>query len=1635
MKPKYRSLIAAFSPFKRASIVICATLSAASLQAQQSWTGASDGLWTTAGNWNTTIPAADEVAAFDAGSLANLTIDLDGDQSVGGLSVTSPAGAVIFNNDTLTTGVDGIDMSLATQNLTLNSSVALAGNESQTWAVGSGATLTLSNLLVEANGATLDFDLSGGGTVNLSGATPSALVNSSSTIKTATDGDFAALDGSNNVVEANTVLTYTPNPNTDTTIPNFAGTYDFVDVINSNLDTWGNSAYRLSNNLTVNYGVRFNTPHFNVTTATKADWQVDIGSRAHYYFDGFHILVTENVDTDVLFNGGATGFRASTSGLCRMFVTNNSANDIFFNVGFSQVGGRDALITKSGTGDVFFTHNDTYATTGYAFTEGTTYLGNNGTSGALNGGGIYVSDGATFALNRSDDAGTLGLVIDGPGALTQVGDGVMGLSGVNTFTGGTTISNGGIGASAVDAFGSGPVLIDGGKVRFDGAFDLTSAVVSIGSSGAELDTNGNDATLAGSFETGSTGSLTKTGAGSLSLDGDNDYSGGTTVTAGTLLANATTSSTGSGAVTVNSGATLGGDGVIAGAVTIESGATVAPGNSVGEVTTASLDLDAGSLATFEFNITPANDHIVVTSGGGLTIDGGAFELVQEGTSTPFTTPGTYNLIGYSGAIGGAGVGSLSVSNAQPGFSYTFAATGSEVTVTIATTGVVAQWVTDGGGLWTTGSNWSTDPTIPNGQDETALFTTELTTASSVDLDGAKTLGAMAFDSANAYTLTQGAAGALTLDNSGGTADIGILNGVHEIAADVALTSDLATEALDAADGLDISGAVSGAGGVTKTGAGSLGLLASNSFTGDVDLQGGTTTFASGGLGAGTTVSLDDSTLVWDAGNTDDISSKTVAFGTNPVTLDVGANNVSLANPIGDSGSSDLTKAGSGTLTVAADSAYSGNTAITAGTLQVGTGAAAGSVNGDIANDGALVINRSDNVTIGNIISGTGSLEQAGSGDLALSAANTFSGQTDISAGTLTLMDSLALQNSTLNYVSGGGTLSFDTLTAATFGALQGDLDLTLENITPAGVALTVGGNGATTTYSGVLSGTGASLLKNGAGVFTLSGANTYDGSTFVNEGTLEVTGSISGTTIATGAGDILNVNGGSVTSSTFCDIEGQLNIDLGGVANYNGGVRGDNSDGSIINVIDGTLNALSVERRRDTSYGDAALPSVAPGATPNTFGLVVGSNGIANIGDLIVGTSNSSGSAVVDGGELNVTGTVTIGNTSNTRWSVMDAISGECNLTDTVNGVVLAPNAGTANKAAFFASGATTKVGKFTFGDAAGAAGTGLVWVTGELYMGAGGAVQAAPVFTSTFQLDGGTLGAYANTSLSVPVEIASISTIYAGDELANPFDIELAGGITGSDDIDLPGDGQVTITNASGYTGNINVLEGQLRLTDKTLDDSITVNVDHTFGFTTPTLLLEYSGGDRVMEFEIDGVAQGPGIYGAVGSGAPTETSAIDAASTGWLYVDTAVPVSGYTSWAGGAGLTGGVNDAGTDNPESDTNDNTLEYIMNGDPLASDVLVDVTEDATHVIYTFERFDDSETDTDLNFLWSTSLTGSWTTVAIGATSSTSPDNVEVIITEDGGPSGAAYDLIVVKLPKVLATGGEVFGRFQGVLNP
>jgi autotransporter-associated beta strand protein len=142
-------------------------------------------------------------------------------------------------------------------------------------------------------------------------------------------------------------------------------------------------------------------------------------------------------------------------------------------------------------------------------------------------------------------------------------------------------------------------------------------------------------------------------------------------------------------------------------------------------------------------------------------------------------------------------------------------------------------------------------------------------------------------------------------------------------------------------------------------------------------------------------------------------------------------------------------------------------------------------------------------TYGGTLGGLLSLSVSGAGTVTLSGSNSFTGTTSISGGTLVVAHANALNNSTLTT---GGVVFDSSLNSQTIvlGGLAGSGDIALvdNNPSPQAVILSVGSNGASTTYSGSLSGSGV-LIKDGAGRLTLTGSNVYTGATIIDSGVLE----------------------------------------------------------------------------------------------------------------------------------------------------------------------------------------------------------------------------------------------------------------------------------------------------------------------------------------------------------------------------------------------------------------------------------------------------------------------------------------------------------------------------------------------------
>ncbi len=956
-------------------------------------------------------------------------------------------------------------------------------------------------------------------------------------------------------------------------------------------------------------------------------------------------------------------------------------------------------------------------------------------------------------------------------------------------------------------------------------------------------------------------SLAKTGAGKWVLSGTHTYTGNTTISGGGTLAlsaasNNTISS--SPTITVGSGSTLDvsgltsgtlaltstqtlkGGGTVVGGISTVSGSTITPGSSVGTLTVGSITLTTGSIFNYEFNTSPANDLIAVTANNGLTLNGGGLNLLIENTANKFTTPGTYNLFTFVGSIQGTGLDSSwttainanpHILNPQTGLTYAFGSSGPNLFLTIGgTAALIAQWTSLTDGNWSDGTRWDSNPTYPTAAGDTASFTTAQSSPRTVTLNGSQTVGTINFNSAapNGYTVAVGS-GSLTLDNTTSNSVISVFTGAHTINPAIALTTNTNITVTNSGDSLTLGGVVSNTAGaktIAKSGAGKLVLSNANTY----GLSAGTvgTTLAAGtieigsntALGAGDVAVTGAATLAAGAANLNAANNIVVTGGVTAA-VDTQANTLTLSGVISQTAASGaVTKTGSGTLKLSGTNTYTGATTVSNGTLQLGDAGVGGSVAGNIVNNAALALNRTDDYTLGNVISGTGTLTQAGTDNVTLSAANTFTGDTAVSAGTLTLGNSLALQNSTLNYNNQGGVLSFGSLTAATLGGLKGAQNLLLENATPGvAVALSVGGNSQSTTYSGALSGTG-SLTKNGTGTLILTGNNSYGGSTTVNTGTLQLpTGGVINGGVLAGSGFL--INGGSLTSSgtsTFAASNTAF-LQTSGTSSVGTFVSNAN-DGTLFSITGGNFTASAVTLQRTASFTTA--PTIAaPIAASTTSGLYInGATTTASLGTLTIGTGNSSASARIDNGTVTATGQVTIGRTTNSRWSILQVNGGSFTSTDTTNGIVLSANNGAStNNSELYLSGGTTTAEKIAFGvstDALG--GNGFLIVNGgTLYVGSGGIVQpnVSGLYTTTIGLTSGTVGAKASWSSALPMQLSGSNFTFKAADAANVAnDITLSGFLSGPGGLSKTGAGTLTLNGAgNAYTGLTAINGGALNI------------------------------------------------------------------------------------------------------------------------------------------------------------------------------------------------------------------------------
>uniref|UniRef100_A6VVW9 Autotransporter-associated beta strand repeat protein n=1 Tax=Marinomonas sp. (strain MWYL1) TaxID=400668 RepID=A6VVW9_MARMS len=448
------------------------------------------------------------------------------------------------------------------------------------------------------------------------------------------------------------------------------------------------------------------------------------------------------------------------------------------------------------------------------------------------------------------------------------------------------------------------------------------------------------------------------------------------------------------------------------------------------------------------------------------------------------------------------------------------------------------------------------------------------------------------------------------------------------------------------DTLNISSVLSGSGALVKAGAGTLTLSGSNSYSGETTVSAGSLSIAGdSNLGSGALTLNGGALFVTGSDVTID---NAISMGSSGGSVS-NVNALTLSGNI--SGTGALAKTGAGTLTLSGSNSYSGETTVSAGSLSIagdgnlGSGAltlngGALSVTGSsVTIDNAVSLGSSGGsvsnanaVRLSGAISGTGALIKEGAGTLSLSGINTYTGATTVSAGILTVSGGSAISDTSAVTVASGATFELSTDATETVGSIAG-----AGNIVANGGTLTVGGDNTSTTFSGVISEgpSGLTLNKVGSGTLTLSGSNSYSGSTTVLGGGLSISGD---SNLGTGA---LTLNSGTLSVTG----------------------NGSTIDNAITLINSGVLNL------------DAGVAATFSGVVSGSGGLLKTGAGTATLS----GTNTYSGATVLNGGTLSVSGAlngtsqVTVNSGTTLAGSGSIFVSGSTNTLTVNNGGFLAP--------------------------------------------------------------------------------------------------------------------------------------------------------------------------------------------------------------------------------------------------------------------------------------------------------------------------------------------------------------------------
>ena len=642
--------------------------------------------------------------------------------------------------------------------------------------------------------------------------------------------------------------------------------------------------------------------------------------------------------------------------------------------------------------------------------------------------------------------------------------------------------------------------------------------------------------------------LKKIGAGSLTLNNNNNFTGTTAIWDGDFYNNGVLSSSD---VYTYSFVKLGGSGTFGGTVTMGNNSYFAPGAVAGtpaKVTFLKDLKEAGTVVytidmTVSGGVVTANDTIVI--GGNWKITGkSTIALNVIGGTLP---AGNYILAKCVGTISGSTLASFKITGIPANLSYSLVNQSGNIVLKVNS----PSKLTWKGNI---DSNWNNDKT-----------------ANWLKVDQSQTF--LANDSVNF--------------NEDATLKSVVIN---ERVIPSTMTVDATSNYV-----LSGTGSIEGTGGITKNGTGKLTLSTINKYTGKTIVNGGTlevSTIDDGGaistIGAATNApanivlnggkfSFTGATASIDRGFT---------LGANNGTFSIGTTTTTLSTTGKITGSGSLIKEGAGRLALGSSNDYTGGTIIKAGSISLLTDIAntsgLGAIDTITFQGGSLSMfdsNTTDNTSIWNLqiptgYAGTlntdglstisGSISGGGTfnyytnytGNVLMSNASKFTGfmnvTTDADGGYFALYNTNGFPGARIN-LTGLSTMMYRVTANVTIPV--GDLIGAATSVLGAGgtaactVTWEIGNRNANSTFSGAITnaqytGTGAvaAIRKVGTGIWTLTNANTYTGGTTINAGTIMVNNT-TGSGLGTGA---VTVNSGATLAGTGI-VTGAVTVNTGGI--------------------------------------------------------------------------------------------------------------------------------------------------------------------------------------------------------------------------------------------------------------------------------------------------------------------------------------------------------------------------------------------------------------------------------------------------------------------------------------------------------